>query len=77
MSSEPAGTDDGAVPREQEFTVTGDNTFEFVPGPLTGISCPCCFRDVLLRDVIREGACNSCGAELELTLTARADESDR
>ncbi|AQL44074.1 hypothetical protein BV210_15790 [Halorientalis sp. IM1011] len=71
MSSEPAGTDDGVAPREQEFTVTRNNTFEFMPGPLTGISCPCCFKDMLLKDVIRAGECNSCGADLELTLTAR------
>ena len=76
MSSEPAGTDDGVAPRGQEFTVTRDNTFEFMPGPMTGISCPACFRDMLLKDVIREGECNSCGAELELTLTAETDGSE-
>jgi uncharacterized protein (DUF983 family) len=71
MSSEPAGTDDSVEPRGQEFTVTDDNTFEFMPGPLTGISCPSCFKDMLLKDVIRLGECNSCGADLELTLKAR------
>ncbi|SDF75671.1 hypothetical protein [Halorientalis regularis] len=75
MSSEPAGTDDGAGPRVQEFAVTQNNTFEFMSGPLTGISCPCCFKDMLLKDVIRLGECNSCGAGLELSLTAETDDS--
>lgn len=74
MSSEPVDTDDGAAPRVQTFSVTADNTFEFMPGPLTGISCPCCFRDMLLKDVIRHGECNSCGADLELTLRAQPEE---
>jgi hypothetical protein len=73
MSSEPAGSDeavqDGPV---QEFTVTPENTFEFMPGPLTGISCPQCFRDMLLKDVIRKGECNSCGADLELSIRSSA-----
>jgi hypothetical protein len=74
MSSEPASGDDGNLGGSQEFTVTRQNTFSFMPGPLTGISCPHCFRDMLLKDVIREGECNSCGTSLELTL--KADTTD-
>jgi hypothetical protein len=74
MSSEPVGTDDGIGQRVQEFTVSGNNTFEFLPGPMTGISCPCCFKDMLLKDVIRQGECNSCGADMELTLKAQPEE---
>ena len=67
MSSE---TVDG---RAQEFELDGENTFSFLPGPMVGVACPACFKDTLLKDVIAQGECNSCGAELELTLTARAD----
>jgi hypothetical protein len=72
MSSEPAATDDDVVDG-QEFAVTQQNTFEFLPGPLTGIACPCCFKDQLLKDVIRDGECASCGASLELSITAKTD----
>lgn len=70
MSSGPAEHDDGATGRVQEFSVGQDNTFEFLPGPLTGISCPCCFKDQLLKEVIVQEECTSCGADLELTLKA-------
>jgi len=73
MASDPAGQD-GTLESPQEFTVSRQNTFEFMPGPLTGISCPCCFKDQLLKEVIRTGECNSCGAGLELTLTATPSE---
>ncbi|WP_336002812.1 hypothetical protein [Halorientalis halophila] len=76
MSSEPAGTDDGVDAPVDEFTVTGENTFEFMPGPLTGITCPCCFKDMLLRDVIRLGECNSCGAAVELKLAVERPSDD-
>jgi DNA-directed RNA polymerase subunit RPC12/RpoP len=40
---------------------------------MAGVACPVCFRDILLKDVIADGECNSCGAELELTLKARPE----
>ncbi|MFB6166527.1 MAG: hypothetical protein ABEJ31_15315 [Haloarculaceae archaeon] len=71
MSSEPAGSDDvGSGRRAQEFTVTPENTFAFIPGPRTGIACPNCFRDQLLAEVIERGECTGCGAALELTISA-------
>lgn len=51
-----------------EFTLTAENTFGFLPGPMTGVSCPSCFKDQLLKEVISEGSCTHCGATLELTL---------
>ena len=65
MSTEPA---DG---RARTFELDSENTFSFLPGPMAGVACPSCFRDMLLKDVISNGECNSCGAGLELTLTAR------
>lgn len=64
MSTEPA---DGQA---QTFELNSDNTFSFLPGPMAGVACPACFKDILLKDVIAEGECNSCGVDLELTLTA-------
>lgn len=55
----------------QVFELDLGNPFSFLPGPMAGVACPACFRDVLLKDVIANGGCNSCGAVLELTLTAR------
>jgi len=69
MASDPAGQD-GTLESPQEFTVSRQNTFEFMPGPLTGISCPNCFRDQLLKEIIRRGECTQCGTSLELTLRA-------
>lgn len=64
MSTEPA---DG---RGRTFELDSENTFSFLPGPTAGVACPACFKDILLKDVISEGECNSCGADLRLTLTA-------
>lgn len=71
MATEPAGG------RAQAFELDIENTFSFLPGPMAGVACPACFRDVLLKDVIERGECNSCGAALELTLTARPAGEDR
>lgn len=54
--------------------MTDENTFAFLPGTQTGISCPNCFRDMLLQEVIHRGECNSCGADLELTLRANTEK---
>jgi DNA-directed RNA polymerase subunit RPC12/RpoP len=62
-----------AEPTDRSTTacqLDSDNTFSFLPGPMAGVACPACFRDILLKEVIESGECNSCGAELELTLTA-------
>ncbi|MFD1589064.1 hypothetical protein ACFR9U_18950 [Halorientalis brevis] len=73
MSSEPDEQNDVRAGQVQEFSVTRENTFQFMPGPMTGISCPCCFHDQLLRDIIERGECRSCGADLQLSLTATQD----
>jgi hypothetical protein len=65
---------DGAGRRAQAFELDSENTFSFLPGPMAGVACPACFRDILLKDVIEDGECNSCGAVLELTLTATPTE---
>ena len=67
MSTEQA---DGSA---QTFELDSENTFSFLPGPMAGVACPACFRDILLKDVIADGECNSCGADLKLTLTARPE----
>lgn len=69
MSSEP---DDGPV---QEFELDDSNTFSFLPGPMAGVTCPACFKNMLLKEVISDGECNSCGAELELTLSIRSAQN--
>jgi hypothetical protein len=56
-----------------EFVLDGDNTFGALPGAMTAVSCPSCFNQQLLKDVIDRGTCRSCGAELELTLSVRGD----
>ena len=66
MSSEAGGSTDGAP--TARYTLTESNTFGFLPGPMTGVSCPSCFKDQLLRDIISDGACKHCGSALELTL---------
>lgn len=68
MSSEAGGSDGGSVPTAQ-YSLTEQNTFGFLPGPMTGVSCPACFKDQLLRDIINDGACKHCDASLELTLS--------
>lgn len=73
MSSEPESSSDPSAGPVQEFNVTRENTFQFMPGPMMGISCPSCFHDQLLRDIIEVGECRSCGAELQLSLKARTD----
>ncbi|MFC7227446.1 hypothetical protein N0B31_08530 [Salinirubellus salinus] len=60
-------------PDRQSFTLDADNTFQFLPGPMLGVSCPTCFRDQLLREILSTGVCTHCGTELEVTLTARVD----
>jgi len=56
--------------RARTFELDSENTFSFLPGPMAGVACPVCFKDTLLKDVIAEGECNSCGAALSLTLSA-------
>lgn len=58
---------------EQSFTLDEENTFSFVPGPMLAVTCPSCFKNQLLKEVVARGSCTSCGADLELTLTARTD----
>jgi len=66
QSAESGGT-------HQSFTPGTDNTFGFLPGPMLEVSCPACFRDQLLREILSRGVCTQCGATLELTLTAGVD----
>jgi hypothetical protein len=70
MSLDPAGD---ARETGQSFTLGEGNTFSFLPGPMLGVSCPACFHDQLLKEVVSRGACTHCDTELELTLTARID----
>lgn len=53
-----------------ELVLDGDNTFGALPGAMTGVTCPSCLRQQLLKEVIDRGECTACGTELELTLTA-------
>jgi hypothetical protein len=62
-------TDDGGT----EFVLDRENTFGALPGTMTAVSCPSCFNQQLLRDVIEGGRCRSCDAELELRLSVQAD----
>lgn len=59
----------------QSFVLDERNTFGFIPGPMLGVSCPACFKSQLLKEVVTGGVCTQCGADLELTLTARVDGS--
>jgi hypothetical protein len=56
-----------------EFVLDRDNTYGALPGTMTAVSCPSCFNQQLLKDVIHTGRCRSCDADLELTLTVAAD----
>lgn len=56
-----------------EYTLTESNTFSFLPGTMTGVTCPACFKDQLLKEVIATGECTHCDATLELTLSAVED----
>lgn len=67
MSTGPASSGGSA-----ELTLTDANTFSFLPGPMAGATCPACHRQILLKEVISAGACNSCDAPLDLTLSAPA-----
>lgn len=69
MSTEPTSSGGSA-----ELTLTDANTFSFLPGPMAGATCPACHRQILLKEVISDGACNSCDARLELTLSAPAGD---
>lgn len=62
-------TDDGGM----EFVLDRDNTFGALPGTMTAVSCPSCFNQQLLKDLIDSGTCRSCGTDLELTLSVRSD----
>ena len=62
-------TDDGLM----EFVLDHDNTFDALPGTMTAVSCPSCFNQQLLKEVIHGGRCRSCDADLELTLSVRPD----
>jgi uncharacterized protein (DUF983 family) len=62
-------TDDGGM----EFVLDRENTFGALPGTMTAVSCPSCFNQQLLKDVIDTGTCRSCGADLELTLSVQAE----
>lgn len=66
MSLDPGQTGDA----RGEYTLGESNTFSFLPGTMTGVSCPACFKDQLLKEVIRAGECRHCGTALELTLSA-------
>jgi hypothetical protein len=57
-----------------EVTLTGENTFGFLPGPRQGVSCPNCFHDQLLAELIHGGECRSCGATVRVTLEVRPPE---
>jgi hypothetical protein len=72
MAIDPTADTSGS---HQSFTLGTDNTFSFLPGSMLGVSCPACFRDQLLKEVVARGECTQCGADLELTLTARVDGS--
>ena len=61
----------------QSFVLDEQKTFSFIPGPMLGVSCPACFKDQLLKEVVSRGVCTQCGAELELTLTARVDDKPK
>lgn len=62
-------TSDGGM----EFVLDRENTFGALPGTMTAVSCPSCFNQQLLKDVIDSGTCRSCEADLELTLSVRPD----
>ncbi|MFC6835279.1 hypothetical protein [Halomarina ordinaria] len=57
-----------------EVALSESNTFRFLPGAMDGVSCPCCFRDLLVREVIERGACTGCEASLELRLVSECAE---
>jgi hypothetical protein len=63
-------TEDG---RSMEFVLDGDNTFAGLPGTMKAVSCPSCFSQQLLKDVIDTGRCRSCDADLELTLSVQPE----
>lgn len=67
MSTGPA---DGET---REFELTEANTFSFMPGRMAGVTCPSCFCEMLLKEAIAEGECNSCGTELSVTLTVKPE----
>lgn len=69
MSTEPPSSGGST-----ELTLTDANTFSFLPGPMAGATCPACHRQILLKEVISGGECNSCDAPLELTLTASSGD---
>lgn len=71
MSTEPASSG-----RSAELTLTDANTFSFLPGPMAGATCPACHRQILLKEVISGGECNSCEASLELTLAVRSSVAE-
>lgn len=56
-----------------EVQLSESNTFRLLPG-MDGVACPNCFRDQLLREVVRSGECTGCGASLEVTLRATPQE---
>lgn len=53
-----------------EFILNEGNTFGALPGAMTGVTCPSCLRQQLLKEVIDRGECTACGTTLELTLSA-------
>lgn len=65
MATEPARSG-----MSTELTLTDANTFSFLPGAMAGATCPACHRQILLKEAISGGECNSCESPLEVTLTA-------
>lgn len=65
---------DRRVEPGHEVTLTEQNTFGFLPGPMRGVSCPNCFRDQLLSELISGGECRGCGAEIDVRLEVRSGE---
>ena len=56
-----------------EVTLTEENTFGFLPGPMRGVSCPSCFHDQLLGELISDGECRACGATVDVRLEVRPE----
>lgn len=74
MSSRTSSDGQAGQRQEHEVALTEGNTFGFLPGPMQGVSCPSCFHDQLLRDLISSGECRSCDAEIDVKLEVRPGE---
>ncbi|MFB6172142.1 MAG: hypothetical protein ABEJ23_06385 [Haloarculaceae archaeon] len=67
-------SNEGASEPGRQVTLTEQNTFGFLPGPMRGVSCPRCFHDQLLVELIDGGECRACGATIDVSLTVRPEE---